>query len=318
MTAAGVLLGWAVLIGAAVPAVLRRSTWPQRAPNLGLVVWQAASASFLLALVLGGLTLAVPATVLSGGLADLVANCVMAVQAAYRTPAGAGAAGTGIVLTATVATRATWCLVHGLAGAAVRRRRHARRLALVAQRDATLDALIVDHDAAQAYCLPGRRSVIVLTSSALAALDCGHVDAVLAHERAHLRARHHLVVTAAAALARAFPRVPLLRDAAIAIPRLVEMAADDAAGSRAGRSQVAAALVTLAAAAPPAATLAAGGPTALTRVQRLLRPPTPLTCIAAIATVAVALALTTAPVIAAVAPALTAGHMPDCRAALAR
>jgi len=138
MIAAAILLGWAVLLGVAVPVVLRRAAWPQRAPNLGLVVWQAASGSFLAALVLGGLALAVPVTVLSGGLADLVANCVMAVRAAYRTPAGAGAARAGIVLAATVAGRVSWCLVSGLVAAAVRRREHARGLALVARRDATL------------------------------------------------------------------------------------------------------------------------------------------------------------------------------------
>jgi Zn-dependent protease with chaperone function len=316
--AAAALLGWAVLLGVAVPAVLSRAAWPQRAPNLGLFVWQAASASFLAALVLGGLALAVPVTVLSGGLADLVANCVMAVRAAYRTPTGASAAGAGIVLAATVIGRVTWCLVSALAAAAVRRRKHARGLALVAYHDATLDALIVDHGTAQAYCLPGRRPAIVLTSGALAALDDARLSAVLAHERAHVRARHHLLVTAAAGLTRAFPMVRLLREAAVAVPQLVEMAADDAAGSRTGRSRVAAALVTLAVAAPPAAVLAAGGPGALTRVQRLLRPATPLDRAGTAAVVAVALVFLAAPALAAVAPAWAAGPMPDCHMVMTR
>jgi len=89
--AAAVLLGWAVLLGVAVPAVFGRATWPGRAPNLGLIVWQAASASFLAALVLGGLALAVPVTVLSGGLADLVAP---ARRRSSRT-SGRAARGTG-------------------------------------------------------------------------------------------------------------------------------------------------------------------------------------------------------------------------------
>jgi hypothetical protein len=269
-------------------------------------------------LVLGGLALAVPVTVLSGGLADLVANCVMAVRAAYRTPAGAGAAGAGIVLAATVIGRVTWCLASGLVEAAVRRREHARGLALVARRDATLDALIVDHETAQVYCLPGRRPVIVLTSGAVAALDDAGLRAALAHERAHVRARHHLVVTAAAALARAFPRVRLLRDAADAVPQLVEMAADDAAGSGTGRSPVAAALVALATATPPAAALAAGGPSAVTRVQRLLRPASPLGRAGTAATMVVALIFLAAPAVVAVAPAWAAGPMPDCRMIMTR
>jgi beta-lactamase regulating signal transducer with metallopeptidase domain len=222
------------------------------------------------------------------------------------------------VVTATVIARVTWCVISGLVRAAVLRREHAHGLALVARCDATLDALIVDHDAAQAYCLPGRRPAIVLTSGALAALDDARLHAVLAHERAHVRARHHLVVGAAAGLARAFPRVPLLRDAAAAVPQLVEMAADDAAGSRTGRSPVAAALVTLAAATPPAAALGAGGAGSVARVQRLLRPATPLGRAGTAGTLIVTLTFLAAPAIAAVAPAWAAGPMPDCHMVMTR
>lgn len=306
------LLTWAILLGVLGPVALRRAGWATRSPRLGLLLWQAASVSLVAALVLGGLALSVPATVLSGGLSDLLTNCIMAVRDAYRTPAGAGAAGAGLVLAIGVTGRVGWCLAHGLQQAARRRREHAEGLALVAHRDETLGVLVVTHPAMRAYCLPGRGATIVVTSATVAALHPDELAAVLAHERAHVRARHHLVVAASAAFARALPAVPLLRDAAVAIPALVEMAADDSAGRCTDRSRVATALLALAGTAAPAAALAAGGPGALRRVQRLLRPSAPLSLGATVAALGLAIALLVAPAVAAVAPAWAARPMIDC------
>lgn len=162
----------------------------------------------------------------------------------------------------------------------------------------------------------------VLVATVLLAGCSGQIDgktlhpdelaAVLAHERAHVRARHHLVVAAAAGLARAFPKVPLLRDAALAIPSLVEMAADDSASRCTDRNRVATALLALAGTAAPVAALAAGGPGALRRVQRLLRPSAPLNLGATTAALGLAIALLVVPAIAAVAPAWAAGPMINC------
>lgn len=89
------------------------------------------------------------------------------------------------------------------------------------------------------YCLPGRRR-IVLTTGALARLDDGQLAPVLAHERAHLAERHHLVLRLAAALERAFPGARSFTVAAQQIGYLVEAAADDAATRRAPRLALAA------------------------------------------------------------------------------
>ena len=331
MLAAAALLGWAAALGIAAPSLLRRGAWTARAPRLGVLLWQAASVSFVATLVLGGLTLAVPATVLSGGLADLFAQCVMAVRDAYRTPAGAGAAGSGLVLAAAVTARTVGCLTIELRRATRRRRAHAHALALVAHRDESLGALVVDHAALRAYCLPGRGATIVLTSATIAALRPAELAAVLAHERAHVRARHHLAVAAATALRRAFPRVPLLRAAADIIPVLVEMAADDTAARRNGRARVAAALAALAAppsparlpiasvsAAAPSGALAAAGPSALRRVQRLLRPAAPLGRAGTSAALLVAVTLLGAPAAAALAPGWAAEPEADCRMLLSK
>jgi Zn-dependent protease with chaperone function len=81
-----------------------------------------------------------------------------------------------------------------------------------------------------AYCLPSwRGSRIVVASSTLEQLDEPQLQAILAHERAHLAARHDLVVEGFAVLNRAFPQI---RSGALAqreVEVLVEILADRAA-----------------------------------------------------------------------------------------
>jgi hypothetical protein len=115
----------------------------------------------------------------------------------------------------------------------------------------------------------------------------------------------------AAELARAFLRVHLLRDAAVAVPQLVEMAADDAADSRTAGSPVAAALVAFAARYPSRRRTCRRVPSAVTGVQRLLRPASSLGWAGTAATVVVAFTFLAVPAVAAMAPAWPAGLMPD-------
>ncbi|MGH3329303.1 MAG: M56 family metallopeptidase, partial [Streptomycetales bacterium] len=270
MVAPLVLFGYALLLGTVAAVALRRAQWPDRAPWLGIAAWQAVSASAVLAVVLGGATLVVPAVGFTTDVAALFEACQMALRAQYATPGGVVVSGLGAGVAVGVGARGIWCVTAALVTAGRQRRRQRDMLALIARRDEALDAVIVDHDLPVVYCLPGRGRQIVLTSAALASLDAEQLQAVLAHERAHLRGRHHLVLAAAAGLQRAFPWVPLFRHALEQITRLVEMLADDAAAHRCQRHTVAAALVTLAEGSAPAAALAAGGPTALARVRRLL------------------------------------------------
>lgn len=307
-----VLLTWAMVLAFAAPWLLLRAAWTERAPRLGVLAWQAASGSLVIAVVFGGLALAVPVTALTSGLAEVLAHCIASVHNAYGTPAGAAASATGLLLAAGVVTRLTSVTAAQWLRATRRRRAHADALALLGRPHPRLGAVVVEHATPAAYCLPGRRRLVVITTGALAALDAAELDAVLAHERAHLTARHHVAVAAASALARAFPGVPLLAAAAEEIPRLVEMAADDAAGARADRGLVAGALVALAGAAAPVGALAAGGPAALARVRRLLDPAAPLPRGIAVAGVVTALALFASPAVVALAPATFSGHMPDC------
>jgi Zn-dependent protease with chaperone function len=120
-----------------------------------------------------------------------------------------------------------------------------------------------------AYCLPGVRSRVVVSEGALDSLTETEVAAILSHERAHLRARHDLVLEAFTAAHAAFPRFVRSANALRAVQLLVELLADDAAVRVAGRAPLARALVTCASGRTPVGALAAGGAHTLLRVRRL-------------------------------------------------
>ncbi len=120
-----------------------------------------------------------------------------------------------------------------------------------------------------AYCLPGVRSRVVVSAGTLTKLTNDEVSAILTHERAHLRARHDLVLEAFTAVHAAFPRLVRSSNALGAVQLLVELLADDAAVRTAGRTPLARALVACAAGRAPSGALAAGGPSTVVRVRRL-------------------------------------------------
>ena len=119
-------------------------------------------------------------------------------------------------------------LVMAFADAVGARRRQRELLALLAHGDPKVPgALVIDYPAAAAYCLPGIRSQIVVSVGTLDLLAPAELTAVLAHERAHLRARHDLVLIPFTSLRRAFPRSRVIAQAYRTVALLVEMMADD-------------------------------------------------------------------------------------------
>src|SRR5512142_1898576 len=235
--------------------------------------WLAGSLSAVISLVLAGLVLAVPCAQLSTDPA-MLRTCLSLLRAQYSSPGGAAAGAAGGLVAAAVLGRVAWYC--GAAAAAARRRRagHDDVLAVIARPGPAADVHVIDGDRPAVYCLPGRGR-IVLTTGALACLDDGQLGAVLAHERAHLSGRHHLVLALAVALRRAFPGAGFFAVAARQVAYLVEVAADDAAARRAPRLTVASALLAVASAGVPAGALGAGGSAAAQRIQRLIDPPPP-------------------------------------------
>jgi hypothetical protein len=94
------------------------------------------------------------------------------------------------------------------------RREHAALVAATGRPGPERDVVVLDHGAHAVYCLTSVRHRIVVSADALAAFTPEQIRAVLARECAHLRCRHHAMLTLTTALARAFPRVPLLAQAA--------------------------------------------------------------------------------------------------------
>ncbi|HEX4830020.1 MAG TPA: M56 family metallopeptidase [Trebonia sp.] len=186
-----------------------------------------------------------------------------------------------------------WVLLTAFAAGLQARRRQEELLSLLAYGDPKAPgALVVDHPAAAAYCLPGiRSSTIVVSVGTLDLLAPAELAAVLAHERAHVRARHDLVLIPFTSLRRAFPKSTFIARSCRTVALLVEMMADDhalralpvsdlqAAREQLPARELAKALIrfgTAGASCAPAGALAAAEGEITARVTRLLEPPPPL------------------------------------------
>lgn len=316
MSVALVLFGYALVLGTVVAWLLHRSAWVNRAPRLAIAAWQAVSLSLVSSLVLAGLALAVPISRISGDLAELLEACVMAVRAQYATPGGAIVGTIGALLAAGIAGRAALSLFQTLRTVGKERRAHLEVLALLGRQDTRIGAVILDHERPAAYCLPGRRGRIVLTTAALRALGDTELRAVLAHEQAHLRARHDLAIASATALTRAFPGIWALRTAADEIARLAELAADDTASRTTSPLAMAEALLAVAGGDTPppmpAPALGAANTDTCRRIRRLLAPRSRLGPVGTILVAGLAVTVLALPVGIAAQPALAARTLDYC------
>ena len=308
-----------VAIGSALGAsALPRASWPRRCPAAAILLWQALGLASGLAAVGTLIGLALPASqgglVLSmlraagllrdGELFSLArlfglsqADSVPLVLVAVRLACLAA----GLVLLASLC----WVLLAASIAALQARRRQRALLTLLAHGDPKVPgALVVDYPSAAAYCLPGlrSRSRIVVSVGALELLGRGELAAVLAHERAHLRERHDLVLLPFTALRRAFPRSATCTGAQRAVALLVEMLADDHALAGGPARELVSALVRFGTAgtcpAPAGALAVAEGSEGegAARVTRLLQPARPLPAAAVMAVCLAAALLVAAPV----------------------
>ncbi|GAA3842932.1 M56 family metallopeptidase [Sphaerisporangium flaviroseum] len=156
------------------------------------------------------------------------------------------------------------------------RRRHRVLLSLIAHDDPGVPGVrVVDHPGAAAYCLPGLRSEVVVSAGTLSLLSADELTAVLAHETAHVRERHDLVLLPFTALNWALPWLSVVRNAHSSVALLVEMAADDRARRYCSPRRLATALLrfgTAGAVPAPSGALGAAGEQVMARVNRLIKP----------------------------------------------
>jgi Zn-dependent protease with chaperone function len=283
----------AVAVGSVLAAsALVKASWPRRSPAAAILLWQALGLAAGLAAVGTLVGLGLPDGSQGVARSALHLGTVLRPDPAFRVPAAFGVFGAMPVMLA--ALRLTclaaglalfaslcWVLVAASAAALQARRRQRALLALLAHGDPKVPgALVVDYPSAAAYCLPGLRDGIVVVSvGTLELLGRGELAAVLAHEQAHLRERHDLVLLPFSALRRAFPRSVTCAEAYRAVALLVEMLADDRALRARPARELVSALVrfgTAGACPAPAGALAAGEGEVAARVARLLQPVRPL------------------------------------------
>lgn len=258
-----------ILVGP-VPALLARATWPLRAPRAAIVLWQAVALAAVLSAFSAGIAIASrlfvpgedgrPTATFTSEIEVLGWPLWTVYVVVFALTLVVGARLFVSVLQVAVATR--------------RRRAHHRML---------VDLLGIAHDSAPranglrvldvaqplAYCLPGVRSRVVVSEGTLTSLSESEISAIISHERAHLRARHDLVLEMFTAVHAAFPRFVRSGNALAAVRLLIELLADDAAVRTAGPTPLARALVACASGHTPKGALAVGGPSTVVRVRRL-------------------------------------------------
>ncbi|WP_157970738.1 M56 family metallopeptidase [Nakamurella deserti] len=224
----GLLAILAVLLADPVPRLLSRARWVEREPVAALVLWQAVGLAAGLSLLGAGLELAFHdhGTSLPGAVGTVLGNI-----ADGRPLRGWGAARLVVlVLTVALGLRLFWTLVRSIARAgAARRQQHDALDILATPWPVEPGVLVLDHPTAVAYCLPGAVPRLVVSRGTLDALTDTELRLVLAHERAHLRLRHDVVVLPFVAWGAALPFLNSVRRAQRAVAALVEMMADDAA-----------------------------------------------------------------------------------------
>ncbi len=152
------------------------------------------------------------------------------------------------------------------------RKRHTELVDLIGLEDTRLGTpvRVLPHPTPTAYCVPGSGHRVVLTRGALEALDEPQLTAVLAHERAHLRQRHDLVLEFFTVLHTAVPTAVRSTAGLHEVKLLIELLADRSAVQLAGRRPLGTALLALADTPVPEALGAAGD--AVVRVEQLADP----------------------------------------------
>src|SRR3569833_814516 len=235
--------------------LLTRARWTWRTPRTAIARWQA------LGLARG---LASIGTLLGFGVAPYGQGILVGVARSFEDPRllssiQLAAVAAGLLL----ALLLGGVLLLAIAGVVRARRRHRALLALVAHGDPEVPGtLVLAHPVAAAYCVPGMRSQVVVSAGTLELLGPYELAAVLAHERAHARERHALVLLPFTSLRRMFPQSRTVARTLAAVKLLIEMTTNDRARRHRPAKDLKTALLRIATASAtptPAGTLGALG-----------------------------------------------------------
>ncbi|MFJ9029464.1 M56 family metallopeptidase [Streptomyces sp. NPDC102274] len=263
--------------GTVLPVLLARGNWAHHAPRLAICIWALLGVLFNAGLAMSAFQTLLPYRT-SHTLSHLTEECLPWSAERCRPPALSVLSSLAVIdyvavgATATILALPCATFLREAVRARRHRARHAEMLSLLGKRDQGLRATVLEHSTPAVYCLPGRTPQVIVSTGALRSLTECQLNAALEHERAHIAGRHHLMTLAVQALTAAFQPLPLARRMRHEVPLLLEMAADDRALRRCSREALALALYAMAAGQAPTATLAAGGPSAVLRVRRILTP----------------------------------------------
>jgi Zn-dependent protease with chaperone function len=276
MTVALALLASAAVASWLAPGVLGRIDLRRADPLLAVVCWLLLVVGVIATATTGIVLLLVPGHGMGSPVLAAVHHCWSEIShgSPPRVEEVAGTLGVGLLLV--LAARFARIGLRQARRRAGLRREYLALVRLAARCDeGHPTTLWLAHDQPLAFSLAGRPGVIVATDGLARHLSEAEVDAVLAHERAHLRGRHHLVVSTMEALAASLPWVPLFRRALAALRELVELVADIAAVRLCGAAAVRAALLTINGPEAPEGSLAMAGDAVPLRLARLDRVPDP-------------------------------------------
>ena len=204
----------ALALAGPAPWLFLRLPQLRTVPRAAMILWQATALAAVLAALGAGLSLA---TNTGLGRDPSAADRAVAIFA--------------LTITSVVGARLLW--KGHLVGTRLRAARRRQRDLLDVLADTPGHPCPPPRDA-DGLLIPGLRPRLVLTAAALTTLEPAELDAVLSHERGHLRARHDLVLEAFTVLHEAFPRWVSSRAALDEVAMLVEVLADEFAVRRVG------------------------------------------------------------------------------------
>lgn len=221
---AAALCAIAVLLAGPIPALFARAHWPTQAPATALLLWQAIALSggisMISAPLLFGLSAFGDTVYLAAG--ELYAQISSGTAPQKMLP---------LIFIGSALLIAGYLIVHlflSIVGT-IRHQRTQRTLIALLSRPLPQHphTRVIDLVQPIAYCLPGNHSVSVLSEGLLSLVNDRQLEAIIAHEKAHLRQRHLAVLVAFDSWNRALPWLPTAKKAHRAVSLLLEMLADD-------------------------------------------------------------------------------------------
>lgn len=246
MLIALVLILGALLVAWTAPGLLQRRLHTGTDPQILLVTWGALVGGTLFSFALAASLVLLPGHGAALHAVSLIHRCWTAVSHGSVPRFDEIAGLIAVTLAALATARCGTGLLRHARQRRMLHRKHLDLLRILTGDPAARSSLLwLDVPHPVAYSVAGRPSLVVASNELRRQLPHQAVAAVLAHEHAHLRGRHHLMVALAEALAAALPWLPLMQRSPRLVRALVEVSADSVAARSHGADAVRSALLSM-------------------------------------------------------------------------